>query len=126
MAAPTLPSHMLVWKKSSEVICMKDVLAGDLRRTVLGFQADKKFTQTVPKLTFDEPNEEEEDRVPKVKRYWEEKEKGKGKEKEVRPSRNAKGKGKGGPKTLRRQQQKMEPDTGSDSNGEEEYCKGNP
>ncbi|KIJ42197.1 hypothetical protein M422DRAFT_254579 [Sphaerobolus stellatus SS14] len=105
MAAPTLSSHILVWKKSSEVICMKDVLAGNPRRTVLGFQADKKFTQTVPKFTFDDPNEEEEDRVSK------EKEKGKGKEKETPKKAAAK----------KIPERSREPDSGSDSNGEEEY-----
>ncbi|KIJ45784.1 hypothetical protein M422DRAFT_250578 [Sphaerobolus stellatus SS14] len=65
-----LPAYMLAWKTSEEVVCMEEIPASDLRRTVLGFQADNKFNRLAPKFTFDDPFEEEEDRLPKVTRYW--------------------------------------------------------
>ncbi|KIJ34522.1 hypothetical protein M422DRAFT_263286 [Sphaerobolus stellatus SS14] len=65
-----LPTHMLEWKTSSEVVCMEEVPAGDPRRTVLGFQADNKFNRPAPKFSFDDPFEEEEDCLSKVARYW--------------------------------------------------------
>ncbi|KIJ53225.1 hypothetical protein M422DRAFT_242352, partial [Sphaerobolus stellatus SS14] len=65
-----LPSYMLAWKTSVEVDRMEEVLVGDPRRTVLGFEADKKFDQPAPKFNFDDPFEEEDDRLSKVTRYW--------------------------------------------------------
>ncbi|KIJ52927.1 hypothetical protein M422DRAFT_242883 [Sphaerobolus stellatus SS14] len=46
-----LPAHILAWKTSEEV-------------------ADDKFGRPAPKFAFDDPFEEEEDRLPKVTRYW--------------------------------------------------------
>ncbi|KIJ24112.1 hypothetical protein M422DRAFT_275188 [Sphaerobolus stellatus SS14] len=61
---------MLAWKTSAEVVRMEEIPAGDPQRTVLGFEADKNFDQPAPKFNFDDPFEEEEDRLPKVTRYW--------------------------------------------------------
>ncbi|KIJ32597.1 hypothetical protein M422DRAFT_265623 [Sphaerobolus stellatus SS14] len=61
-----LPAHMLAWKTSVEVDHMEDVPASNLRRTVLGFEADKKIDQLAPKFSFDDPFEEEEDHLSKV------------------------------------------------------------
>ncbi|KIJ31940.1 hypothetical protein M422DRAFT_266308 [Sphaerobolus stellatus SS14] len=66
MAASTLPSHIMVWKKSSEVNHMEEIQADDARRTVKGFKADNKFNRLAPKFSFDGPNKEEEDRLSKV------------------------------------------------------------
>ncbi|KIJ38552.1 hypothetical protein M422DRAFT_258663 [Sphaerobolus stellatus SS14] len=60
-----LPAHMLAWKASSEVVCMEEIPAGDPRRTVRGFEADKKFDGPVPKFSFNDPYEEEGDRLSK-------------------------------------------------------------
>ncbi|KIJ35997.1 hypothetical protein M422DRAFT_261762 [Sphaerobolus stellatus SS14] len=107
----------MVWKKSSSVVHMEDILARDPRRTIMGFQADKSFIWLAPKFSFDDPNEEEEDCMSKlldaemVAAVWKradetakalrdarEKEKEKEKEKETRKemglSGSAKGKGK--------------------------------
>ncbi|KIJ51573.1 hypothetical protein M422DRAFT_244740, partial [Sphaerobolus stellatus SS14] len=65
-----LPAHMLAWKTSKEVVRMEEIPADDPRRTVTGFQADDKFGRPAPKFAFDDPFEEEEDRLPKVIRYW--------------------------------------------------------
>ncbi|KIJ35879.1 hypothetical protein M422DRAFT_261833, partial [Sphaerobolus stellatus SS14] len=65
-----LPAYMLAWKSSKEVVRMEEIPADDLRRTVLGFQADDKFGRPAPKFAFDDPFEEEEDRLSKVTRYW--------------------------------------------------------
>ncbi|KIJ36884.1 hypothetical protein M422DRAFT_260748 [Sphaerobolus stellatus SS14] len=65
-----LPAHMLAWKASSEVDRMEEVPASDPRRTVKGFQADKKFDWPAPKFSFDDPYEEEGDHLSKVTRYW--------------------------------------------------------
>ncbi|KIJ39988.1 hypothetical protein M422DRAFT_257301 [Sphaerobolus stellatus SS14] len=89
------PACMLAWKTSNKVKCMEDVLRPAL------------------KFSFDDPNEEEEDHLSKVRHYWQEaqekekqkekekekeKEKQKGKEKEVGLFRSSKGKGKEVPK----------------------------
>ncbi|KIJ49042.1 hypothetical protein M422DRAFT_246827 [Sphaerobolus stellatus SS14] len=65
-----LPSYMLAWKTLDEVDRMEEVPVGDPRKTVLGFEADKKFDQPAPKFNFDDPFEEEEDHLAKVARYW--------------------------------------------------------
>ncbi|KIJ34796.1 hypothetical protein M422DRAFT_262981 [Sphaerobolus stellatus SS14] len=66
-----LPAFMLAWKTSSEVVCMEEVLTSDPRRTVKGFQANKKFDRPAPKFSFDDPyKEEEEDCLSKVTCYW--------------------------------------------------------
>ncbi|KIJ30051.1 hypothetical protein M422DRAFT_268512 [Sphaerobolus stellatus SS14] len=65
-----LPAHILAWKTSEEVIHMEEIPANNPRRTVLGFQADDKFGWPAPKFTFDNPFEEEENRLPKVTCYW--------------------------------------------------------
>ncbi|KIJ46826.1 hypothetical protein M422DRAFT_249570 [Sphaerobolus stellatus SS14] len=49
---------------------MEEVPADDLRRTVWGFEPDKKFDWLAPKFAFDDPFKEEEDHLPKVTRYW--------------------------------------------------------
>ncbi|KIJ52912.1 hypothetical protein M422DRAFT_242863 [Sphaerobolus stellatus SS14] len=61
---------MLAWKTSGEVECMEDVPAGDSRRTIWGFQANKKIDWPAPTFSFDDPNEEEEDSLSKVACYW--------------------------------------------------------
>ncbi|KIJ38361.1 hypothetical protein M422DRAFT_259017 [Sphaerobolus stellatus SS14] len=61
----------MAWKKLSKVICMEEVPAGNVRRTVLGLKVNQKFNQVALKFSFKDPNEEEEDRVSKVKPYWE-------------------------------------------------------
>ncbi|KIJ32890.1 hypothetical protein M422DRAFT_265225 [Sphaerobolus stellatus SS14] len=65
-----LPAYMLAWKSLKEVVRMEELPADDPRRTVLGFQADDKFGRPAPKFAFDDPFEEEEDRLSKVTRYW--------------------------------------------------------
>ncbi|KIJ47319.1 hypothetical protein M422DRAFT_249167 [Sphaerobolus stellatus SS14] len=62
-----LPAHMLAWKTLKEVVHMEEVLVGNPRSTVKGFQADKKFDRPAPKFSFDDPYEKEEDRLPKVR-----------------------------------------------------------
>ncbi|KIJ45531.1 hypothetical protein M422DRAFT_250850 [Sphaerobolus stellatus SS14] len=49
---------------------MEEVLIGNPRRTVQGFVPDNKFDAPVPKLVFDNPYEDEEDRLNKVTKYW--------------------------------------------------------
>jgi hypothetical protein len=61
-----LPAYMLAWKKSEEVDRMEEIPVGDPKRTVLGFEADAKFDRPAPKFNFDDPFEEEEDRLSKV------------------------------------------------------------
>ncbi|KIJ44851.1 hypothetical protein M422DRAFT_251839 [Sphaerobolus stellatus SS14] len=65
-----LPAHILAWKTSEEVVHMEEISAGNPRRTVLGFQANDIFDWPGPKFAFDDPFEEEEDRLPKVTCYW--------------------------------------------------------
>ncbi|KIJ35056.1 hypothetical protein M422DRAFT_262800 [Sphaerobolus stellatus SS14] len=65
-----LPTYMLAWKASKDVIRMEEVPADDPRRTVRGFEPDKKFDRPAPKFAFDDPFEEEEDCLPKVTHYW--------------------------------------------------------
>ncbi|KIJ32974.1 hypothetical protein M422DRAFT_265159 [Sphaerobolus stellatus SS14] len=49
---------------------MEEVPIGDPRRTIQGFVPDNKFDAPAPKLVFDDPYEEEEDRLNKVTKYW--------------------------------------------------------
>ncbi|KIJ32894.1 hypothetical protein M422DRAFT_265232 [Sphaerobolus stellatus SS14] len=65
-----LPARMLAWKASTNVVRMEEVPIGDPRRTVQGFVPDNKFNAPAPKLVFDDPYEEEEDRLNKVTKYW--------------------------------------------------------
>ncbi|KIJ51250.1 hypothetical protein M422DRAFT_244432 [Sphaerobolus stellatus SS14] len=65
-----LPSHILVWKKSSEVVHMEQIPAGDPRRMVQGFEADPLFRGPVLCIDYNDPYEQDEDRLKKVTRYW--------------------------------------------------------
>ncbi|KIJ54180.1 hypothetical protein M422DRAFT_241431 [Sphaerobolus stellatus SS14] len=65
-----LPARMLAWKASTDVVRMEEVPIGDPRRTVQGFVPDNKFDAPAPKLIFDDPYEEEKDRLNKVTKYW--------------------------------------------------------
>ncbi|KIJ51805.1 hypothetical protein M422DRAFT_244169 [Sphaerobolus stellatus SS14] len=63
-------SHILTWKKSSEVVRMEQIPAGDPRRTVQGFEADPLFHAPAPRIDYNDPYEQDEDRLKKVTRYW--------------------------------------------------------
>ncbi|KIJ27805.1 hypothetical protein M422DRAFT_270995 [Sphaerobolus stellatus SS14] len=65
-----IPSHILAWKKSSEVVRMEQILVGDPRRTVQGFEADPLFHAPAPRIDYNDPYEQDEDRLKKVTRYW--------------------------------------------------------
>ncbi|KIJ42617.1 hypothetical protein M422DRAFT_254057 [Sphaerobolus stellatus SS14] len=80
MTDAPFPAHMLAWKASSDVICMEEIPVGDPTRTIQGFAPDKKFNAPAPKLTFDDPYEDDEDRLNKVNKYW----KARGKERQQR------------------------------------------
>ncbi|KIJ25878.1 hypothetical protein M422DRAFT_273109 [Sphaerobolus stellatus SS14] len=60
-----LPAHMLAWKASTDMKCMEEIPVGDPRRTVRGFEPDKKFDGPAPKLSFDNPYEDKEDHLNK-------------------------------------------------------------
>ncbi|KIJ26795.1 hypothetical protein M422DRAFT_272062 [Sphaerobolus stellatus SS14] len=147
MAASTLPSHIMAWKKSSEVNRMEEIQVDNAGRTVKGFKADSKFDQPVPKFSFDNPNKEEGNRLSKVNCYWQacdlersqredrysyllsaEREVAARKKAEdaERVSRSTKGKGKEGPKTPKKAAAKKAPESvrevgsGSEGDGEEE------
>ncbi|KIJ32737.1 hypothetical protein M422DRAFT_265366, partial [Sphaerobolus stellatus SS14] len=64
------PSHILAWQKSSDVVRMEEVPAGDPRRTVQGFEADSLFHGPVPRIDYNDPYEQDEDRLKKITRYW--------------------------------------------------------
>ncbi|KIJ42827.1 hypothetical protein M422DRAFT_253920 [Sphaerobolus stellatus SS14] len=49
-----LPAYMLAWKTLGKVDRMEEVPVGDPRRTVLGFQADKKFGRLAPTFSFND------------------------------------------------------------------------
>ncbi|KIJ35463.1 hypothetical protein M422DRAFT_262234 [Sphaerobolus stellatus SS14] len=70
MTDAPFPAHMLAWKASSDVIYMEEIPVGDPTRTVQGFAPDKKFNVPAPKLAFDNPYEDNEDRLNKVNKYW--------------------------------------------------------
>ncbi|KIJ23908.1 hypothetical protein M422DRAFT_275422 [Sphaerobolus stellatus SS14] len=65
-----LPSHILAWKKSSEVVRMEQIPVGDPRCTVQGFEADPLFRGPVPRIDYNDPYEQDEDCLKKVTRYW--------------------------------------------------------
>ncbi|KIJ53868.1 hypothetical protein M422DRAFT_242134 [Sphaerobolus stellatus SS14] len=65
-----LPSHILAWKKSCEVVRMEQIPARDPRRTVQGFEADPLFRGPVPRIDYNDPYEQDEDCLKKVTRYW--------------------------------------------------------
>ncbi|KIJ40821.1 hypothetical protein M422DRAFT_256259 [Sphaerobolus stellatus SS14] len=65
-----IPAHILAWKASTDVIRMGEIPSADPRRTVRGFVPDKKFDAPAPMLAFDDPYEDDEDRLNKVKKYW--------------------------------------------------------
>ncbi|KIJ35013.1 hypothetical protein M422DRAFT_262738 [Sphaerobolus stellatus SS14] len=58
------------WKVSTDVIWMGEILSADPRRTVRGFVPDKKFDAPAPTLVFNDPYEDDEDCLNKVKKYW--------------------------------------------------------
>ncbi|KIJ54951.1 hypothetical protein M422DRAFT_241037 [Sphaerobolus stellatus SS14] len=70
MTDAPFPAHMLAWKASSDVIRMEEIPVGDPSRTVQGFAPDKKFNAPAPKLMFDDPYEDDADRLNKVNKYW--------------------------------------------------------
>ncbi|KIJ36457.1 hypothetical protein M422DRAFT_261212 [Sphaerobolus stellatus SS14] len=70
MTDAPFPAHMLAWKASSDIIHMEEIPVSDPTRTVQGFAPDKKFNVPAPKLTFDNPYEDDEDRLNKVNKYW--------------------------------------------------------
>ncbi|KIJ38319.1 hypothetical protein M422DRAFT_258965 [Sphaerobolus stellatus SS14] len=70
MTDAPFPAHMLAWKASSDVIHMEEIPVGDPSRTVQGFALDKKFNAPAPKLMFDNPYEDDADRLNKVNKYW--------------------------------------------------------
>ncbi|KIJ37997.1 hypothetical protein M422DRAFT_259383 [Sphaerobolus stellatus SS14] len=49
---------------------MGETPSADPRRTVRGFAPDKKFDAPAPMLAFNDPYEDDEDRLNKVKKYW--------------------------------------------------------
>ncbi|KIJ24251.1 hypothetical protein M422DRAFT_275021 [Sphaerobolus stellatus SS14] len=65
-----LPSHILAWKKLSKVVRMEQIPAGDPRCMVQGFEADPLFHGPVPRIDYNDPYEQAEDRLKKVTRYW--------------------------------------------------------
>ncbi|KIJ42200.1 hypothetical protein M422DRAFT_254589 [Sphaerobolus stellatus SS14] len=77
------PAHMLAWKASSDMIRMEEILVGDPTRTIQGFAPDKEFNAPASKLAFDDPYEDDEDRLNKVSKYW----KGRDKERLQREAR---------------------------------------
>ncbi|KIJ50990.1 hypothetical protein M422DRAFT_244953 [Sphaerobolus stellatus SS14] len=70
MTDTPFPAHMLAWKAASAVIRMEEIPVGNPTRTVQGFAPDKKFNAPAPKLAFDDPYEDDEDRLNKVNKYW--------------------------------------------------------
>jgi hypothetical protein len=60
------PSHILAWQKSFDVVRMEEVPAGDSRRTVQGFEVDPLFHGPAPHFDFNDPYEQDEDRLKKV------------------------------------------------------------
>ncbi|KIJ29680.1 hypothetical protein M422DRAFT_268910, partial [Sphaerobolus stellatus SS14] len=66
----SLPSHILAWKKSSEVVRMEQIPARDPRRTVQGFEADPLFHGPAPRIDYNDPYEQGEDCLKKVTTYW--------------------------------------------------------
>ncbi|KIJ22364.1 hypothetical protein M422DRAFT_277235 [Sphaerobolus stellatus SS14] len=64
------PPHILAWQKSSDVVRMEEVLAGDSRCTVHSFEADPLFHGPAPCFDFNDPYEQDEDRLRKATRYW--------------------------------------------------------
>ncbi|KIJ36957.1 hypothetical protein M422DRAFT_260584 [Sphaerobolus stellatus SS14] len=70
MTDTPFPAHILAWKVSSDVIRMEEIPVGDPVRIVQGFAPDKEFNVPAPKLVFDDPYEDDEDRLNKVNKYW--------------------------------------------------------
>ncbi|KIJ37790.1 hypothetical protein M422DRAFT_259636 [Sphaerobolus stellatus SS14] len=70
MTDTPIPAHILAWKASSDVIRMEEIPVGDPTRTVQGFAPDKNFNVPAPKLAFDDPYEDDADRLNKVNKYW--------------------------------------------------------
>ncbi|KIJ31495.1 hypothetical protein M422DRAFT_266873 [Sphaerobolus stellatus SS14] len=70
MTNTPIPAHILAWKASTDMIRMGEILSADPRRTVRGFVPDKKFDAPAPTLAFNDPYENDEDRLNKVKKYW--------------------------------------------------------
>ncbi|KIJ35903.1 hypothetical protein M422DRAFT_261859 [Sphaerobolus stellatus SS14] len=70
MTDTPFPAHMLAWKASSNIIRMEEIPVSDPTRTVQGFAPGKKFNVPAPKLAFDDPYEDDEDRLNKVNKYW--------------------------------------------------------
>ncbi|KIJ46915.1 hypothetical protein M422DRAFT_249657 [Sphaerobolus stellatus SS14] len=70
MTDTPIPAHILAWKASTNVIQMGEIPSADPRRTVRGFVPDKKIDVPAPTLAFNDPYEDDEDRLNKVKKYW--------------------------------------------------------
>ncbi|KIJ43099.1 hypothetical protein M422DRAFT_253596 [Sphaerobolus stellatus SS14] len=54
----------------TDVVRMGEIPSADPRRTVQGFAPDIKFDAPAPTLAFNDPYEDDEDRLNKVKKYW--------------------------------------------------------
>ncbi|KIJ47561.1 hypothetical protein M422DRAFT_248550 [Sphaerobolus stellatus SS14] len=113
------PPHILAWQKSSDVVRMEEVPAGDSRRTVQGFEADPLFHGPAPRFNFNDPYEQDEDRLRKRARRYDELLKAE-LEATERDLAGPSGKGKGTPKTPRRTPRKAAIVPPSDSEEEKE------